>query len=949
VHDAQAVGGPGVHWAQESENEAAQVAVLCAPGVPSFVASLHPHGALFERPFNLSEACAHHAGFVDALRERGVRVHLVGDVLRRSALPQLRRLASARLHYRLSEDLDPLRASVHTLRSCSAQYKRQIVQAMDRDQLCQTVMLSPTVTLGETPSGETCSISTQFDPLGNTVFTRDQQIVTRKGLVMGRMALPQRCGEISVMELVFKELGIVPVGAIPAPFTLEGGDFLPAGPDLCFLGVGVRTSLHAALYMLRQDLFGTRRVALVSDYFERRQDRMHLDTVFNIASDRVCLMMDSMIGEDKLHRRLVTEYVYENGAYRLNRRDVEFAQYVRDEGYTIVPVTEDEQLEYVINFLNLGENRIICVHPRTKELLETCEQFDGEVTYIPFTGITNMYGAVHCSSQVFRTKLAAPPLTPSTVPSCKQSDAVEEAFPRASFKTSALPPTSAILDDSPSSSQSDRTAESSDLLAIPNFSALSMLSSSPHDLQLNHAANVHLRSLLKTRAQSPSSVLHLQTTNRVLMIVPTCFEWNSDTSSDNLFQAQSWRDVQTELSARYGSASVKSLRDVQHILLDQFSALHRTINSLGIETLLYTHLPVHHTPEACFPNNWLSTHAPAETGGEGTLILYPMRSETRRRERRHSIVSDLSELYPREVNLSKYELGTVPQFLEGMGSLVLDRVAKVAYAALSSRTYIEMVNRWAAGVGYSVVSFHAAAYHEEALDLTLPGTEQSDSESDDDDDDDEEENRKSAPESRSSTTLSGAPCPLLRGSSESSKPAATDESAKVTRSRCGTRGAGAGAQRRGRNLLRAGLLARMEAVVKEPSAVTAMLHEHDCALVHYTTLVLFIGSSLIVFCAEALYDERERAQVMASLRADSDRTLVLITEKQMANFCAQLIELRGHNDERVVLMSTGAEQAFEPEQLEQIRGCCDHLVTSDVGLFEVIAGASVSSLFAELF
>ena len=139
-----------------------------------------------------------------------------------------------------------------------------------------------------------------FEPMGNTVFTRDQQIVTRKGLVMGRMALRPRDGEVEVMKHCLQHLGLNPIGSIPAPFTLEGGDFIPAGEDLCFLGVGIRTSIHAARYMLDNDLYGTRRVALVQDVFEQCQYRMHLDTVFNIASEKVAVMLSTIMGKDKV-------------------------------------------------------------------------------------------------------------------------------------------------------------------------------------------------------------------------------------------------------------------------------------------------------------------------------------------------------------------------------------------------------------------------------------------------------------------------------------------------------------------------------------------------------------------------------------------------------------------------------------------------------------------------
>lgn len=66
------------------------------------------------------------------------------------------------------------------------------------------------------------------------------------------------------------------VGEIPSPGKLEGGDFYPAGKDLCFVGVGMRSNIFSVAYMFEKDLFGTKRVAVVKDYFDYDQQRMHL-------------------------------------------------------------------------------------------------------------------------------------------------------------------------------------------------------------------------------------------------------------------------------------------------------------------------------------------------------------------------------------------------------------------------------------------------------------------------------------------------------------------------------------------------------------------------------------------------------------------------------------------------------------------------------------------------
>jgi len=106
------------------------------------------------------------------------------------------------------------------------------------------------------------SASLTFEPLGNLPFTRDQQIVTKKGIVIGRMNSEQRKLETKIMKFFFEKLQLKVIGEIPDSCKLEGGDFFPAGDDLCFIGVGLRSDEGAVKYMLDNDLFGTNRVAV---------------------------------------------------------------------------------------------------------------------------------------------------------------------------------------------------------------------------------------------------------------------------------------------------------------------------------------------------------------------------------------------------------------------------------------------------------------------------------------------------------------------------------------------------------------------------------------------------------------------------------------------------------------------------------------------------------------
>jgi hypothetical protein len=111
------------------------------------------------------------------------------------------------------------------------------------------------------------------------------------------------------------------------------------------------------------------------------------------------------------------------------------------------------------------------------------------------------------------------------------------------------------------------------------------------------------------------------------------------------------------------------------------------------------------TPDDLFCNNWVSTH------GGGTKILYPMLAKNRRKERRLDLIALLDQSYKTILDLSPFERDG--QFLESTGSLVLDRVHKIAYAALSPRTDAALVQKFAETMKYEAVTFRTKGeiYH----------------------------------------------------------------------------------------------------------------------------------------------------------------------------------------------------------------------------------------------
>ncbi|WP_421943457.1 citrulline utilization hydrolase CtlX [Pedobacter sp.] len=175
----------------------------------------------------------------------------------------------------------------------------------------------------------------------------------------------------------------------------------------------------------------------------------------------------------------------------------------------------------------------------------------------------------------------------------------------------------------------------------------------------------------------------MQTTNHILMIRPVDFKFNEQTADNNKFQVASTEsDVQTQALKEFdGFVSLLRQNDVDVTVID---------DTLEPET-----------PDSIFPNNWVSFHE------DGSVFLYPMFSENRRLERRREILDELAEKF--ELNyisdLSFYETADI--FLEGTGSMVLDRINKIAYACLSIRTEAEAFNNFCQLAGYKSVIFNA--------------------------------------------------------------------------------------------------------------------------------------------------------------------------------------------------------------------------------------------------
>lgn len=211
--------------------------------------------SLYERPVNLEAAKKAHAEFRRTMRDAGLRVLTVRDILsfgvedHMGARVELEDLATKALHYGMAEGtkledltekvchyLSPqerifaqtsacclaTRMSEETVNNTAVsqdrfylteEYKREVLEHMSIAQLIETIMINPTVHISPSYRDTGLSASYTFQPLSNLVYTRDQQITTPNGIIMGRLRSSQRQLEVDLMHYCFNKLGEVHVGA----------------------------------------------------------------------------------------------------------------------------------------------------------------------------------------------------------------------------------------------------------------------------------------------------------------------------------------------------------------------------------------------------------------------------------------------------------------------------------------------------------------------------------------------------------------------------------------------------------------------------------------------------------------------------------------------------------------------------------------------------------------
>ncbi|MDF9798669.1 hypothetical protein OKW21_003932 [Catalinimonas alkaloidigena] len=180
----------------------------------------------------------------------------------------------------------------------------------------------------------------------------------------------------------------------------------------------------------------------------------------------------------------------------------------------------------------------------------------------------------------------------------------------------------------------------------------------------------------------------MQLTDTLLMIRPVKFGYNAETAENNLYQKK---------------LDTQSPADIQQQALAEFNQFVDKLKAAGVYVITIDDTIEPSKTDSIFPNNWISTHT------DGTVVTYPMWAESRRLERREDIIDTLKKMgykVGRRLDYSSFE--AQEQYLEGTGSMILDREHKIAYACVSPRTHKDLFAAFCKEFGYKPVIFTAS-------------------------------------------------------------------------------------------------------------------------------------------------------------------------------------------------------------------------------------------------
>ena len=298
------------------------------------------------------------------------------------------------------------------------------------------------------------------------------------------------------------------------------------------------------------------------------------------------------------------------------------------------------------------------------------------------------------------------------------------------------------------------------------------------------------------------------------MIRPVAFRMNEQTAVNNYYQK-----VLDNLLPATVNAKAQ----------EEFDTFVEKLQNVGVDVTVVDDILDPDTPDSIFPNNWISFHENAD------VALYPMFAENRRLERREEILDLLEEKGFQIENIVDYTDAEIDGFyLEGTGSLLLDRTNAKAYCALSPRADEELFIEFCEDFDMQPIIFEAFQ------------------------------------------TVNG-----------------------------------------------------------------------ERKLIYHTNVMMCLGETFAVICSDCIDDKKERKMVLDNLKQDN-KEIILITEDQVNNFAGNMLEVRGANDKRYIVMSSSAHQSLTPKQIAQLEKHGE-ILSSSLDTIEACGGGSARCMMAEIF
>ena len=298
------------------------------------------------------------------------------------------------------------------------------------------------------------------------------------------------------------------------------------------------------------------------------------------------------------------------------------------------------------------------------------------------------------------------------------------------------------------------------------------------------------------------------------MIRPVAFRMNEQTAVNNYYQ----KVIDGLLPATVNAKAQQ-----------EFEAFVAKLEAVGVDVIVIEDTINPDTPDSIFPNNWISFHE------NGDIALFPMFAENRRLECREDILDILEEKGFVIDNSMDYTSAEEDDFfLEGTGSILLDRANGKAYCALSPRADEELFIEFCEDFDLNPILFEAFQ------------------------------------------TVNG-----------------------------------------------------------------------ERKLIYHTNVMLCIGETFAVICADSIDDKKERKMVVDSLKGD-DKEVIYITEEQANNFAGNMLEVKGANDRRYLVMSSSAYKSLTKKQIAQLE---EHvtILSANLDTIEACGGGSARCMMAEIF